>query len=70
MTYVNQKNCEMPIFEFKCDDCKTYQEICIPCEDFKEMNCRVCNMPMQRVFSSPAVRFVWTGFYETDYKNG
>lgn len=59
----------MPIHEFKCDECKTFQETNIPYKEHQVPNCHVCNKPMRKLISAPAIHFKGSGFYKTDYKD-
>jgi putative FmdB family regulatory protein len=59
----------MPIHEFKCDECKTWQETNIQFKEHQVPDCHKCNKPMRRLISAPAgIHFKGSGFYETDYK--
>ena len=58
----------MPTYEFICRECQTLTETNIPFREGTTMSCHVCEKPMERIISKPAVHFKGTGFYETDYK--
>jgi putative FmdB family regulatory protein len=57
------------IYDYKCDQCKT--ELSVERSIHAEANaptCFDCHVPMNRVFSSPAITFNGPGFYTTDNK--
>lgn len=56
----------MPLYDYKCTDCGITRTITlsIKAEDFV-MKC-VCEKPMIRIYTAPAITFKGTGFYRTD----
>lgn len=56
----------MPIYEYKCDNGHTFEELQSMSEDALD-KCTVCGAPARRVLHAPAVHFKGSGFYTTDY---
>lgn len=57
----------MPIYEYRCDDCSEVFEAIQRVADEPLDSCRRCGGPAKRIVSSPAIHFVGTGWYVTDY---
>ena len=57
----------MPLYEYQCKQCgHRFERIqSFSAEDVKE--CPVCQGPVERLISAPAVQFKGSGFYSTDY---
>jgi putative FmdB family regulatory protein len=57
----------MPLYEYLCKQCgHRFERIqSFSAEDVKE--CPVCQGPVERLISAPAVQFKGSGFYSTDY---
>jgi putative FmdB family regulatory protein len=57
----------VPLYEYRCTKCghqfEKIQTFSAP--DVKE--CPVCQSPVERLISAPAVHFSGSGFYATDY---
>ncbi len=62
----------MPIYEYRCDDCEQVFEAIQRISDEPLDACRRCGGAAHRIVSSPAIQFLGTGWYVTDYarKNG
>ena len=62
----------MPIYEYRCDDCGRVFEALQRIGDEPLDTCRHCSGSAKRIISSPAIHFVGSGWYVTDYarKNG
>ncbi|MDE2659657.1 MAG: hypothetical protein OXI45_05555 [Acidobacteriota bacterium] len=62
----------MPIYEYRCDDCDQVFEAIQRISDAPLDVCRLCGGAARRIVSSPAIQFLGSGWYVTDYarKNG
>ncbi|MDQ6806816.1 MAG: zinc ribbon domain-containing protein [Actinomycetota bacterium] len=56
----------MPTYEYRCKKGHDF-EVMRRMSDDPIVECEVCGAPVQKVFSSVAVHFKGTGFYNTDY---
>ena len=60
----------MPIYEFECKHCHSKKEENRSMKDSnKPAVCPGCSKPMVRNISPCGVKFVGSGFYQTDYKD-
>ena len=58
----------MPLYTFKCPECKDVQEHVLPM-DHNSPVCSHCNcIKSQIITRAPNVKFVGAGFYSNDYK--
>ena len=57
----------MPIYEYRCDDCEQVFEAIQRISDAPLDACRKCGGAAQRIVSSPAIQFLGSGWYVTDY---
>ena len=57
----------MPIYEYRCSVCDRVFEALQRVSDEPLDSCRSCGGPARRIISTPAIRFVGTGWYVTDY---
>ena len=57
----------MPIYEYRCDDCDRVFEAIQRISDAPLDACRDCGAPARRIVSSPAIQFLGSGWYVTDY---
>ena len=57
----------MPIYEYRCDDCKEVFEAIQRISDEPLDACRHCGGTAHRIVSSPAIQFLGSGWYVTDY---
>ena len=57
----------MPIYEYRCATGHTFEAF-QPMADDPLTACEVCEAPVERLLSAPAVHFKGSGFYTTDYK--
>jgi len=57
----------MPIYEYRCSECSEIFEALQRVHDEPLNRCRICGGPARRIISSPAIRFVGSGWYVTDY---
>ena len=57
----------MPIYEYRCDDCDEVFEALQRISDEPLDACRHCGGSAGRIISSPAIHFVGSGWYVTDY---
>jgi putative FmdB family regulatory protein len=55
----------MPVYTFRCRNCKTKQEFILGVDESKPAACG-CGGELVRVFDLPAVHFRGSGFYSTD----
>ena len=57
----------MPNYQYNCPKCGVIEIIkSIKAPALKK--CPTCSSPVEPILSPPLLRFVGTGFYETDYK--
>ncbi len=57
----------MPIYEYRCDDCEQVFEAIQRISDEPLDACRHCSGAAHRIVSSPAIQFLGSGWYVTDY---
>lgn len=57
----------MPIYEYRCGECEQVFEALQRVADEPLDTCRRCGGPAERIISSPAIHFVGSGWYVTDY---
>ena len=57
----------MPIYEYRCDDCEQVFEAIQRISDEPLDACRRCGGAAHRIVSSPAIQFLGSGWYVTDY---
>lgn len=57
----------MPIYEYRCNDCEQVFEAIQRIGDEPLDACRNCGGPAHRIVSSPAIQFLGSGWYVTDY---
>ncbi len=57
----------MPIYEYKCNKCKTRSEVLVMNHDREPQTCSKCGGQLTRLISAPAIQFKGTGWYVTDY---
>ena len=57
----------MPIYEYRCDDCDVVFEALQRLSDEPLDVCRHCGGSARKIISSPAIHFVGSGWYVTDY---
>lgn len=57
----------MPIYEYRCDDCEQVFEALQRISDEPLGACRHCGGAAHRIVSSPAIQFLGSGWYVTDY---
>jgi putative FmdB family regulatory protein len=62
----------MPLYEYECEKCGARFEVIQRFSDAPIATCRVCEGPVHKLISPPAIQFKGTGWYITDYakKNG
>ena len=56
----------MPLYEYECEDGHRFERI----QRFSDPpveNCQVCQKPVRKLLSSPAIQFKGSGWYITDY---
>jgi len=58
----------MPIFEYRCDKCKSIQEKLVLHNDEAPSLC-TCGGHLKRIVSRSSFHLKGTGWYVTDYKN-
>jgi putative FmdB family regulatory protein len=56
----------MPIYEYRCVNGHTFETFQSMADD-PVTACEVCEAPVERVLSAPAIHFKGSGFYTTDY---
>lgn len=57
----------MPIYEYRCEHCGQVFEALQRLSDEPLDACRRCGGSARRIVSSPAIHFVGSGWYVTDY---
>lgn len=57
----------MPIYEYECKRCGHRFELIQKFSDKPRKRCPECRGAVERLISSPAIRFKGTGWYVTDY---
>ncbi len=57
----------MPIYEYECRRCGHRFELIQKFSDKPRKRCPECSGAVDRLISSPAIRFKGTGWYVTDY---
>ncbi len=57
----------MPIYEYRCDACDQVFEAIQRLKDEPLDACRHCGGAARRIVSSPAIQFLGSGWYVTDY---
>ncbi len=57
----------MPIYEYRCSACDQVFEALQRVSDAALDTCRRCGGPARRIISAPAIQFVGSGWYVTDY---
>lgn len=57
----------MPIYEYRCSSCSERFEALQRVSDAPLDTCRLCGGPVRRMISAPAIQFVGSGWYVTDY---
>lgn len=57
----------MPLYEYECSDCALRFERIQKFSDPIVKTCPTCGGPVQKLPSSPAIKFKGTGWYVTDY---
>jgi putative FmdB family regulatory protein len=56
----------MPLYEYECEDGHRFERI----QKFSDPpveSCQVCQKPVKKLLSSPAIQFKGSGWYITDY---
>lgn len=56
----------MPTYDYRCDNGHR-TEVLARMSDPAPAGCEACGAPLTRVLHAPAVRFLGSGFYATDY---
>jgi putative FmdB family regulatory protein len=57
----------MPLYEYQCDACGDRFEKIVKFSDPPLEACPKCGGTVQKLFSSPAIKFKGSGWYITDY---
>ncbi len=57
----------MPIYEYECRRCGHLFELIQKLSDKPRQRCPECSGKVDRLISSPAIRFKGSGWYVTDY---
>lgn len=61
------RDVKMPLYEYKCQQCKTVLEALQKVSDPPLKNCPKCSGPLAKLLSPPSIQFRGSGFYITDY---
>ncbi|MFP5229993.1 MAG: FmdB family zinc ribbon protein [Acidobacteriota bacterium] len=57
----------MPLYEYRCKNCGHQFEKIQSFSAPEEKECPICQGPVERLISAPAVQFKGSGWYVTDY---
>jgi putative FmdB family regulatory protein len=57
----------VPLYEYRCKDCGHQFEKIQSFSAPDEKECPVCQGPLERLISAPAIQFKGSGWYATDY---
>ncbi len=57
----------MPLYEYRCKNCGHQFEKIQSFSAPDEKECPVCQGPVERLLSAPAIQFKGSGWYATDY---
>lgn len=57
----------MPIYEYRCTQCKATVEVLQKAKDQRLEKCQTCGGRLVKLVSSPAIQFKGKGWYITDY---
>lgn len=57
----------MPLYEYKCSDCRQHFEVLQKFSDEPVALCIHCGGQVTRLISPPTIQFKGTGWYVTDY---
>ncbi len=57
----------MPLYEYRCEDCKEIIEIIQKFSDAPLSKCEECGGALERLLSPSAIQFKGSGWYVTDY---
>jgi putative FmdB family regulatory protein len=60
----------MPIYGYRCEECRHELEVFQSMSDAPLKTCPVCNGPLRKMLYPVGVQFKGSGFYTTDYRNG
>jgi putative FmdB family regulatory protein len=58
----------MPVYEYGCEAGHRF-EVKQKMSDAPIMTCQVCNLPVSKLISAPAISFKGSGWYITDYSD-
>jgi putative FmdB family regulatory protein len=59
----------MPLYEYRCNDCKKDFEVLQKITAEPLQNCLYCGGSVEKLISSTSFQFKGSGWYVTDYKN-
>ena len=57
----------MPLYEYKCQKCKSVLEVLQKINEPPLKKCPACEGPLKKIISSSAIQFKGSGWYVTDY---
>lgn len=57
----------MPLYEYRCKNCGHQFEKIQSFSAPEEKECPVCQGPLEKLLSAPAIQFKGSGWYATDY---
>lgn len=60
----------MPIYGYRCEQCKHELEVFQSMSDAPLQTCPVCGGRLRKLLYPVGVQFKGSGFYTTDYRNG
>lgn len=60
----------MARYDYRCTSCGTTFEVEHPMSEHPDVSCPDCGAAAERVFSPSGIRFVGSGFYNTDQRGG
>jgi putative FmdB family regulatory protein len=63
----SSKDTQVPLYEYRCKNCGHVFEKIQSFSAPEEKECPVCQGPVEKLLSAPAVQFKGSGWYVTDY---
>ena len=60
----------MARYDYRCTSCGAVFEVEHAMTERPEVSCPTCGAPAEKVFSASGIKFVGSGFYNTDQRGG
>lgn len=58
----------MPIYEYQCSECGKHMDVSYAVGQAPASTVCGCGAKTNRVYSAPSIRFIGSGFHNTDYR--